>query len=42
MQLYPALPIGSSDRAFIFGMGVVGDGITMLAPWQLVILETPG
>jgi len=36
------VPIGSSDQVFIFDMSVIGDGITTLATWQLVILVHAG
>ncbi|MBN95977.1 MAG: hypothetical protein CL928_18200 [Deltaproteobacteria bacterium] len=42
LTLYPDVPIGSSDQVFVFDMSVVGDGITTLATWQLVILVTAG
>jgi len=42
LTLYPDVPIGSSDQVFIFDMSVIGDGITTLATWQLVILVHAG
>jgi hypothetical protein len=42
LTLYPDVPVGSSDQVFIFDMSVIGDGITTLATWQLVILVTAG
>jgi hypothetical protein len=42
LTLYPDVPIGSSDQVFIFDMSVIGDGITTLATWQLVILVKAG
>ena len=42
LTLYPDVPVGSSDQVFIFDMSVIGDGITTLATWELVILVTAG
>jgi hypothetical protein len=42
VELYPDVPVGSSDQVFVFDMSVIGDGITVLATWQLVILVTAG
>jgi hypothetical protein len=42
LTLYPDVAPGSSDQVFIFDMSVIGDGITTLATWQLVILVRAG
>ena len=42
LTLFPDVPIGSSDQVFVFDMSVIGDGITTLATWPLVILVTAG
>ena len=42
VTLYPDVPVGSVDQVFIFDMSVIGDGITTLATWQLVLLVTAG
>jgi hypothetical protein len=42
LTLHPDVPVGSSDQVFVFDMSVIGDGITTLATWQLVILVTAG
>lgn len=42
VEFYPDVPVGNSDLVFIFDMSVTGDGITVLATWQLVIVVTAG
>ncbi len=42
LTLYPDVAPGSSDQVFVFDMSVIGDGITTLATWQLVILVRAG
>ena len=38
VSLYPAVPISDSDQVFVFPMQVIGDGVGVLAEWELVIV----
>jgi hypothetical protein len=42
VTLYPGVPQTTSDQVFIFPMQVIGDGITVLAEWELVLVVLAG
>ena len=42
VTLYPGVPQASSDQVFIFPMQVLGDGTSVLAEWELVLVVLAG
>lgn len=42
LSIFPAVAQGSSDQAFVFPVQVIGDGITVLAEWELVLVVLAG
>jgi hypothetical protein len=38
ISVLPAVPQGSSDQVFVYPVQVIGDGITVLAEWELVLV----
>ena len=42
VTLYPSVPQTTSDQVFIFPMQVMGDGTSVLAEWELVLVVLAG
>jgi len=42
VTLYPGVAQTSSDQVFIFPMQVIGDGVSVLAEWELVLVVLAG
>ena len=42
ITLYPDVAPGGVDQVFVFDMSVIGDGVSVLATWQLVLLVLAG
>ncbi len=42
VTLYPGVPQGSGEQVFVFPMQVLGDGVSVLAEWELVLVVLPG
>ena len=42
VTLYPGVPQTTSDQVFIFPMQVMGDGTSVLAEWELVLVVLAG
>jgi hypothetical protein len=42
VTLIPGVAQGSGERVFVFPMHVLGDGVSVLAEWELVLVVLPG
>ena len=42
VTLFPGVPQGSTEEVFIFPMQLLGDGTSVLAEWDLVLVVLPG
>jgi hypothetical protein len=42
ITIYPAVPQQNSDQVFVFPMQVIGDGTSVLAEWELVLVVLAG
>ena len=42
VTLFPTVPQGSTDQVFVFPMQVIGDGVSVLAEWDLVLVVLAG
>ena len=42
VTLFPGVPQTTSDQVFIFPMQVIGDGVSVLAEWELVLVVLAG
>lgn len=42
LSIFPAVPQAASDQVFVFPVQVIGDGITVLAEWELVLVVLAG
>ena len=42
VTVYPAVPQGSSEEVYVFPMQLLGDGTSVLAEWEMVLVVMPG
>ncbi len=42
VTLFPGVPQGSAEEVFVFPMQLLGDGTSVLAEWELVLVVLPG
>ena len=42
VTMFPAVPQGSGEQVFVFPVQVLGDGVSVLAEWEIVLVVLPG